>query len=91
MIERVCPIHGVPFIGDKCPKEDCSARPVVTTTVYWCDTHKIPLYTSVCPLCKCKASYLSTDIRPVFAAHHVLGLVALAHAKGFLNSRNGRA
>ncbi len=72
MIERVCPVHEVPFVGDKCPKKECSSRPVVTTTVYWCDTHKIPLYNSVCPLCGKKASYLSTDVRPVFPEEKLL-------------------
>ena len=72
MIERVCPIHDVPLIGDKCPKKGCSARPIVTTTVYWCDTHKIPLYNSVCPLCGKKASYLAADVRPVFPEEKLL-------------------
>ena len=78
MIEKTCPVHGIPFVGEKCPKEGCKERPVVSTTIYWCKHHKIPLYEKECPLCKQEGrredicEYLATDVRPVFPEEKVL-------------------
>lgn len=77
MIEKTCPVHGIPFIGEKCPKKGCSARPEVSTTIYWCDEHEIPVFDKECPLCKkagieTEIKYMATDLRPVFPEEKVL-------------------
>lgn len=77
MIEKTCPVHGVPFIGEKCPKKGCNERPEVSTTIYWCDDHKIPVFDMECPLCKKEGvnknlEYMATDLRPVFPEEKVL-------------------
>lgn len=77
MIEKTCPVHGIPFVGERCPKIGCSARPEVSTTVYWCGEHKIPVFEKECPLCKKSGTttdceYMATDLRPVFPEEKVL-------------------
>lgn len=77
MIEKTCPVHGIPFVGEKCPKNGCNARPEVSTTVYWCKEHKIPVFEKECSLCKEKGNnsnteYMTTDLRPVFPEEKVL-------------------
>lgn len=44
MIEKICPIHNVPVEGEKCSKEGCTARPIISTTLYWCDECKVPVF-----------------------------------------------
>ena len=85
MIEKTCPVHGIPFEGEHCPKDGCKERPVVSSTIYWCENHKIPLFEKECSLCKRdklqkKISYLSTDLRPVFSEEKLL-LAILAEEK----------
>ncbi|MCR5099142.1 MAG: phosphoadenosine phosphosulfate reductase family protein [Lachnospiraceae bacterium] len=44
----------------------------------WCDTHNIPVFDDVCPLCGGAAREISADIRPVFPEEKLL----LAIVKG---------
>lgn len=44
MIEKICPIHNVLVEGEKCSKEGCDARPIISTTLYWCDECKVPVF-----------------------------------------------
>lgn len=77
MIEKTCPVHGIPFEGERCPKKECNEKPIVSTTIYWCQKHKIPLFDCKCSLCQregenVRIKYLSTDIRPVFPEEKIL-------------------
>ena len=87
MIEKICPNHGVPFEGERCPKKGCDARPIVTTTTYWCEDHKIPLFEKECPICNKEGKYLSTDVRPVFPEEKLL-LAILTNQKSPLDFDN---
>lgn len=44
MLEKICPVHNVPVYGDKCVKDDCDARPLISTTIYWCEHCKVPVF-----------------------------------------------
>lgn len=77
MIEKICPIHREPIHGDKCSKTGCEARPLVSTTIYWCDHCKIPTFNQQCGICGNSARYLVTDIRPVFPEEKLLLAILL--------------
>lgn len=81
MIETICPKCNVPMIGDKCIKESCGAKTVISTTLYWCDNCMIPIYEKSCPCCGKEGRYIARDIRPVFPEERLL--VAL-----MLNKKN---
>lgn len=92
MIEKICPFHGIPTPEGRCMRkeynevsglmEECLAIPKDSTTIYWCDEHKIPLYEKECLCCKHENSnencedalikYIGTDIRPVFPEEQLL-------------------
>lgn len=83
MIEKICPVHNVPVYGDKCSKEGCDARPVISTTLYWCDYCQIPVFgtkndlyktkkSCTCPTCGNECHYIATDMRPVFPEEKLL-------------------
>ncbi|MDY4840547.1 MAG: phosphoadenosine phosphosulfate reductase family protein, partial [Lachnospiraceae bacterium] len=83
MIEKICPVHNVPVYGEKCTKEGCTARPIVSTTLYWCDTCKVPVFgdeqtydkknkSVKCPVCESECKYIATDMRPVFPEEKLL-------------------
>lgn len=72
MIEKICPLHNVPFSGDKCSKEGCKARPIVSTTIYWCKECNVPSFNKTCARCDSKCDYMATDIRPVFPEEQLL-------------------
>ena len=44
MLEKICPVHNVPVYRDKCVKDDCDARPLISTTIYWCEHCKVPVF-----------------------------------------------
>lgn len=88
MIEKICPIHNVPVYGEKCTKFGCNARPIVSTTIYWCDKCKVPVFgdshkefeskkINRCPVCGNKCTYIATDMRPVFPEEKLLLMVLL--------------
>ena len=83
MIEKICPEHNVPVYGDKCPKEGCNARPIVSTTLYWCDHCNIPTFEKVCGCCKNEGRYIATDLRPVFPEEKLLVAILLDKDKPF--------
>jgi phosphoadenosine phosphosulfate reductase len=58
--------------SDRCIKEECQARTVASTTIYWCDDCNIPVFDKVCDICGKEARYISTDIRPVFPEEKLL-------------------
>ena len=77
MIEKICPIHNVPVEGEKCSKDGCDARPIVSTTLYWCNECRVPVFgekdeqfkdkkVNRCPVCGNECKYIATDLRPVF-------------------------
>lgn len=83
MIEKICPVHNVPVYGEKCTKEGCTARPIVSTTLYWCDTCRVPVFgdeqtydkknkSVKCPVCESECKYIATDMRPVFPEEKLL-------------------
>lgn len=66
MIEKLCPAHNVPVYGERCPMPGCDARPIVSTTIYWCKKCNVPVFEIECPCCHSKCNYIATDMRPVF-------------------------
>ena len=72
MIEKICPVHNVPVNGERCPMEGCGARPIVATTIYWCDKCGIPLFEKTCAACGSGCGYMATDVRPVFLEEKLL-------------------
>ena len=72
MIEKICPVHNVPVYGEKCSMHGCNARPITSTTIYWCDDCNVPSFHAECPYCHSKCEYLATDIRPVFPEEKLL-------------------
>lgn len=72
MIEKICPELNVPVFGDKCVKEGCEERPIVSTTIYWCDNCNVPSFEKICTCCGNEGHYIATDIRPVFPEEKVL-------------------
>ncbi len=77
MIEKFCPKCNVPMPGDYCTKRDCGTRTVTTTTIYWCQNCKIPVFDRTCPECGGETEYVSTDIRPVFPDEKLLLAIIL--------------
>lgn len=72
MIEKICPIHNVPVFGEKCPMRGCGARPIVSTTVYWCAKCQVPSFEKTCAVCGDGCGYMATDVRPVFPEEKLL-------------------
>ncbi len=72
MIEKICPIHNVPVFGEKCPMRGCGARPIVSTTVYWCAKCRVPSFEKTCAVCGDDCGYMATDVRPVFPEEKLL-------------------
>ncbi len=72
MIEKICPVHNVPVYGEKCSMEGCEARPIVSTTIYWCAKCKVPSFEKTCAVCGDDCNYMATDVRPVFPEEKLL-------------------
>ena len=72
MLEKICPVHNVPVYGDKCIKDGCEARPLVSTTIYWCEHCKVPVFEKECDSCGRECTYMATDLRPVFPEEKLL-------------------
>ncbi|WP_081822027.1 phosphoadenosine phosphosulfate reductase domain-containing protein [Pseudobutyrivibrio sp. LB2011] len=72
MLEKICPVHNVPVYGEKCSKPGCYARPIVYTTIYWCDECNVPSFEPECSYCHSKCKYVATDLRPVFPEEKLL-------------------
>lgn len=83
MIEKICPIHNVPVEAEKCSKDGCHARPIISTTLYWCDECRVPVFgekdeqiknkkINRCPVCGSECKYIATDMRPVFPEERLL-------------------
>ena len=72
MLEKICPVHNVPVYGDKCIKDGCEARPLVSTTIYWCEHCKVPVFEKECDSCGRECTYMATDLRPVFREEKLL-------------------
>ncbi len=83
MIEKICPIHNVPVEGERCSKDGCDARPIVSTTLYWCNECRVPVFgekdeqhkdkkVNRCPVCGNECKYIATDLRPVFPEEKLL-------------------
>lgn len=72
MLEKICPVHNVPVYRDRCIKDDCDARPLVSTTIYWCDHCKVPVFEKKCGVCGAECTYIATDLRPVFPEEKLL-------------------
>jgi len=77
MIELLCPVCNVPMSTDRCIKEECQAKTIVSTTIYWCDECNIPVFDKVCDCCGNEARYISTDMRPVFPEEKLLLAIIL--------------
>lgn len=88
MIEKICPIHNVPVEGEKCSKDGCDARPIISTTLYWCNECRVPVFgekdekikgkkINRCPVCGNECKYISTDMRPVFPEEKLLLAIIL--------------
>ena len=72
MIEKLCPAHNVPVYGERCSMPGCDARPIVSTTIYWCKKCNVPVFEIECPCCHSKCNYIATDMRPVFPEEKLL-------------------
>lgn len=77
MIEKICPIHGVPMRGSKCTKEGCEARLTSSVTIYWCSECNVPTFEKICTKCGTKGKYVATDLRPVFPEEKLLLAILL--------------
>jgi len=77
MIELICPVCNVPMESDKCIKPECQTKTVMSTTIYWCDECKVPIFDKQCPCCGHEGSYFSTDLRPVFPEEKLLLAIIL--------------
>ncbi|MBP1925269.1 phosphoadenosine phosphosulfate reductase [Sedimentibacter acidaminivorans] len=77
MIELLCPVCNVPMKTDRCIKEECNTKTVVSTTIYWCHECNIPVFNKFCDICGKEARYISTDIRPVFPEEKLLLAIIL--------------
>lgn len=77
MIEKICPVHRVPVRSEKCAKDGCDARPVVSTTLYWCSKCNVPSFYDVCRVCGSECKYIATDLRPVFPEEKLLLAILL--------------
>ena len=88
MIEKICPIHNVPIDGEKCSKDGCEARPIISTTLYWCNECRVPVFgekdeqiknrkINRCLICGNECKYISTDMRPVFPEERLLIAILL--------------
>ena len=56
--------------GEKCVK--CGHSTETTSTIYWCNECKVPVFNNICPICGKESKYIATDIRPVFIEENVL-------------------
>ncbi len=72
MIEKICPVHNVPVYAEKCSLPGCDARPIVSTTVYWCKKCGVPSFFPKCACCGDTCEYIATDMRPVFPEEKLL-------------------
>ena len=70
MIERICPKCNMLTAGNVCKK--CGHTVVSSSTLYWCEKCKIPLFEKECSICGGKAEYIATDLRPVFPEERLL-------------------
>lgn len=77
MVEKICPVHNVPVYGEKCVKDDCDERPIVSTTLYWCEHCRVPVFDNHCDACGSDCTYMATDIRPVFPEEKLLLAILL--------------
>lgn len=77
MIEKLCPVHNVPVFGEKCSKDGCDARPLISTTIYWCSECNIPIFDKKCSCCGNEGEYIATDMRPVFPEEKLLIAILL--------------
>lgn len=87
MRELVCPKHMCKTSFGKCMEWDidettgqkvqCTKKPVMSTTLYWCRECNVPIYDECCPKCGEKGEYIATDIRPVFPEEKVLLAILL--------------
>ena len=78
MIERICPKCRVPMNGEKCIKPNCGCITKMSSTIYWCEECKVPIYDNICPTCGTQGKYVATDMRPVFPEENVLVSILLA-------------
>lgn len=83
MIERICPVHGVPMRGSQCTKEGCEARLTSSVTIYWCPECNVPTFEKVCMKCGTKGKYVATDLRPVFPEEKLLLAILLKKRSPF--------
>lgn len=77
-------------VCEQCGKPTEADIPVV---IYWCAECKVPLIKyvnaidkDICPACKGNASYLCTDIRPVFPEERLLFEIIKNKPLGYINS-----
>ncbi len=70
MIERICPKCNMLTAGNVCKK--CGHTVVSSSTLYWCEKCKIPLFEKECSICGGRAEYIATDLRPVFPEERLL-------------------
>lgn len=87
MRELVCPKHMCKTPLGRCMEWDideftgekvqCTEKPVMSTTLYWCKKCNVPIYEECCPVCAEKGEYIATDIRPVFPEEKVLLAILL--------------
>lgn len=78
MIERICPRCKVPMNGAICVNPKCGHATEMSSTIYWCEDCKIPIYDKECPNCGKEGKYISTDLRPVFPEENILISILLS-------------
>lgn len=81
MLEKICPIHNVPVYRDRCVKENCNVRPLISTTIYWCKHCNVPVFEKKCEICDEECTYIATDLRPVFPEEKLLLSILLDFEK----------
>lgn len=72
MIEKICPVHNVPVLGESCSMAGCNEKPIISTTIYWCKECNVPSFYKTCSSCGGECEYIATDLRPVFPEEKLL-------------------
>ena len=78
---------------DTCEICGNQTEPLIPQEIFWCEHCKTPILipingkeNAVCPHCKSKLKYLSTDLRPVFPEERLLIEILLAKPFDFANN-----
>lgn len=87
MIKRICPnpeCKRAVMPGEKCVR--CGSNTEITSSIFWCRDCNIPIFEKFCFTCGKEASYIATDIRPVFPEESLLLAIVLGHCPEYFQN-----